>query len=264
MTRFLVALLVLVLGAAPAPAFDVGKLLGGVNLVGVEQEAEIAATFAKDVESKKRLVGDRAVQSYVSRVGARLARGRKIEFPWRFRVVQDADVNAYNIGGGYVYVNSGLIRAARTEGELAAVMAHEMGHQAKRHVAKTISRQHLFSSLASFATGGSSQWLQLAAGLGVTTGQLHFGREAEREADRVMIDLMVAGGYDPREALSLFETLRRIQGDRRGIAFLSSHPATKERAENVSRRIAQKGVRGGLTRDTGEFRSVQARLGGRL
>lgn len=263
MNRWLAALFGLLLVATPAPALDVGKLLGGVNLVGVEQEAEIAATFAKEVESKKRLVRDAAVQRLVNRVGGNLARGRRIEFPWRIKVVEDAEVNAFNIGGGYVYVNTGLIRAARSEGELAAVIAHEMGHQAKRHVAKTISRQHLFSSLASLAAGGSSQWLQLAAGLGVTTGQLHFGREAEREADRVMIDLMAAGGYDPREALALFETLRRIQGDRRGISFLSSHPATKERAENVSRRIAQKGLRGG-SRDSQEFRDVQRRLGGRV
>jgi len=263
MTRraLLAALLATVLGAGSARAVDFGNLFKGLNIVSVEQEAQIAGTFAKDVESKKRFARDPAVRQFVNEIGARLARSRRSDFPWRFRVMQDPEVNAYNIGGGYVYVNTGLLAAARSEGEVAAVIAHEMGHQTKRHVAKTISRQHVFQSLAAFATGGQgSQWVQLAAGLGITTGQLHFGREAEREADKVMVDTMLGGGYDPRQALAMFDTLRRIQGNRGGIAFLSSHPPTKERAASVRQRISERRIPSGLTTDSRRFHDIKTRL----
>jgi predicted Zn-dependent protease len=160
-------------------------------------------------------------------------------------------------------VNTGLLAAARTEGELAAVIAHEMGHQVKRHVAKAISRDTMFRSLAAFAVGGNaSQWVQLAAALGVTTGQLHFGREAERQADRVMVELMLAAGYDPRQALAMFDTIRRVQG-RGGGGMFSSHPPTQERAQNVRKLIDQRGLGGRLATDSRRFHEIKSRLRGR-
>ncbi|MGH7804650.1 MAG: M48 family metalloprotease, partial [Candidatus Binatia bacterium] len=234
------------------------------NLVSVEQEAQVGATFAREIEKKKRLARDPAVRRYVSELGLRLAEALpRSEFRYRFRVLEDPEVNAFNIGGGWIYVNTGLLAAARTEGELVAVLAHEMGHQVKRHVAKAISRDQMFRSLASFAVGGQSQWVQLAAALGVTTGQLHFGREGERQADRVMVDLMLAANYDPRQALAMFDTIRRVQGGSRGGGIFSSHPPTKERAQNVQKLIAQHRVSGRLASDSRQFHEAKARVTGR-
>jgi beta-barrel assembly-enhancing protease len=263
MNRIPAALLGTLLLLAPAPArAGIADFLGDMNLVSVEQEAEIATTFAREIESKKRVVRDSAVQRYVSDVGNRLAGTlRRSEFRYRFRVLEDPQVNAFNAGGGFIYVNTGLLAAARTEGELAAVMAHEMGHQVKRHVAKAISRDAMFRSLASFAVGGkASQWVQLAAALGVTTGQLHFGREAERQADRVMVELMLAAGYDPRQALAMFDTIRRVQGRSGGGGIFSSHPPTQERAQNVARLIEQRGRSGRLASDSRRFHEIKSRI----
>jgi beta-barrel assembly-enhancing protease len=261
MNRCAAALLAALLFFAP-PVVEAGiaDFLGDLNLVSVEQEAQVGATFAREIESKKRLVRDPDVRAYISELGGRLEGAlRRSEFRYRFRVIEDPEVNAFNIGGGWIYVNTGLIAAARTEGELAAVIAHEMGHQVKRHVAKAISRDQMFRSLAAFAAGGQSQWVQLAAALGVTTGQLHFGREAERQADRVMIDLMAAASYDPRQALAMFDTIRRVQGGSGGGLF-SSHPPTKERAQNVQTLIAQRGLSGRMASDSRRFHEVKARL----
>ena len=265
MNRFAAALLAALFLFAPAspPAVEAGiaDFLGDLNLVSVEQEAQVGATFAREIESKKRLVRDPEVRAYVSELGGRLEGAlRRSEFRYRFRVIEDPEVNAFNIGGGYIYVNTGLLAAARTEGELAAVIAHEMGHQVKRHVAKAISRDQMFRSLAAFAAGGQSQWVQLAAALGVTTGQLHFGREAERQADRVMVDLMAAADYDPRQALAMFDTIRRVQGGSRGGGILSSHPPTKERAQNVQQLIAQRGLSGRMKSDSRRFHEVKSRI----
>jgi predicted Zn-dependent protease len=263
---------VLALAALLAPAGDARGAQGGLfdflfsdlNLVSKQQEAQIAQSFARDVESKSPMVRDPEVQDYVAGLGGRLVRSlRSPDFRYRFRVVDDPQVNAFGIGGGFIYLNAGTIAASDTEGEVAAVLAHEIGHQVKRHVAKQISRQTVFENLARAAIGSrASQWVELGASLGITTGQLYFGREAEREADSVMVQLLPASGYDPREALAMFAKLRAIQGSDPGLVatVLSSHPPTSERSENVRAEISRVRARSGLARDSSRFHDVRRRV----
>jgi predicted Zn-dependent protease len=240
--------------------------IANVNVVSVEQEAQISSQFVKEVESKQPIVRDSEVQDYVSRLGGRLASTiARPDFPFVFRVVDDASVNAFNVGGGHVYVHSGMLKAAETEGQLASVLAHEMGHQTHRHVAKMISREQLFQTLASVAVGpNASQWMQLGASLGLTTGQLYFGREAEREADREMVPTLARAGYDPREALGMFAVLEKINQSQPGAvaALFSSHPPTQERIDNVRREIEATTLPKDLASDSTAFQRIRGRLGG--
>ncbi len=270
------AALLLVVGrltvAPPFASADASGVVGGLfadlNLVGTRQESEIAENLAREVESQRPLLRDSEARGYVSDLGQRLVGAlRRREFRYRFRVVADPAVNAFGIGGGYIYVNAGLLAAADTEGEVAAVLAHEIGHQVRRHVAKQMSRQTVFETLARAAVGArASQWVDLAAGLGITTGQLYFGREAEREADSVMIDLLLRAGYDPRQALAMFDKLRSIQGSDPGAVatLFSSHPPTSERSENIRRAIARLRLPSGLARDSRRFQQIHRRLLGEL
>jgi predicted Zn-dependent protease len=239
-------------------------LFSDLNLVSVEQEAEISRELARDVESKQPIVRDREIEEYVSDLGERLVGVlRRPDFRYRFLVVGDRTVNAFGIGGGRIYANAGLLAAADTEGQVAAVLAHEIGHQVRRHVAKQMSRQAVFENLARVAVGShASQWINLAAGLGVTTGQLYFGREAEREADSVMVDLLPRAGYDPREALAIFVKLRAIEGRDPGAVatLLSSHPPTRERSEAIERAIARQRLPSNLIRDSRPFQEVHQRV----
>lgn len=240
-----------------------GWLFSDLNLVSVEQEAEIARHLANEVESQQPLLRDPEIEDYVSDLGQRLVAQTKAQFRYRFRIVNDPSVNAFGIGGGYIYLNAGLLAAADREGEVAAVLAHEIGHQVRRHVAKQMSRQAVFETLARAAVGpNASQWVDLATGLGVTTGQLYFGREAEREADNVMIDLMPRAGYDPREALAMFDKLRAIQGrDPSTVATIfSSHPPTRERSEAVRAALSRRRLPNGLIRDSARFQEVHRRI----
>jgi predicted Zn-dependent protease len=259
------AFLVLSLPSCAAVAGPFSSL-GKVNLVSVEQETELSAEFAREVESKQRLVGNREVEDYVNDVGMRLVTAlREPEFRYRFKVVDDREVNAFNIGGGRIYVHRGLLEAADTEGQVASVLAHETGHQVRRHVAKAISREQLFQTLASLAIGpNANQWIQLAAGLGITTGEMHFGREAEREADGVMVPLMTKAGWDPHEALGMFEKLRALEGREPGrvARIFSSHPPTSERIENVRREIGRTELPPRLVRDSRRFRDLKRELAG--
>jgi predicted Zn-dependent protease len=239
-------------------------LFSDLNLVSVEQEAEISRELARDVESKQPIVRDREIEEYVSDLGERLvAVLRRPDFRYRFLVVGDRTVNAFGIGGGHIYANAGLLAAADTEGQVAAVLAHEIGHQARRHVAKQMSRQAVFEGLARVAVGThASQWINLAAGLGVTSGQLYFGREAEREADSVMVDLLPRAGYDPREALAIFAKLQAIEGRDPGAVatLLSSHPPTRERIEMIEQAIARRRLPSNLIRDSRRFQEVHHRV----
>ena len=265
----LLTVVVLVLparGAGAASGGVLGWLFSDLNLVGTEQESEIAQQLSREVESQQPLLRSGEVQAYVSDLGKTLVGAlRRAEFRYRFRVVSDPSVNAFGIGGGYIYVNSGLIAAADTEGQVAAVLAHEIGHQVRRHVAKQMSRQTVFETFARAAVGShASQWIDLATGLGITTGQLYFGREAEREADSVMVELMPRAGYDPREALAMFAKLRAIQGSDPGAVatIFSSHPPTRERSQEVEQQIARARLPGGLIRDSRRFQEIHRRLVG--
>ncbi len=262
------AALLVLLAASPPPARSdasdwFGWLFSDLNLLSVQQEGEIAQQLAGEVESKQRMVRDPEIEGYVRDLGERLVGAIRPQFRYRFRVVADRGVNAFGIGGGRIYVNAGLIAAADREGEVAAVVAHEIGHQVRRHVAKQISRQAVFDNLARAAIGSNaSQWINLAAGLGITTGQLYFGREAEREADAVMVDLMPRAGYDPREAIAIFEKLRALEGSDPGrvAELLSSHPPTREREEAIRRAVEGRRFPAGLVRDSARFRDVRRRL----
>jgi beta-barrel assembly-enhancing protease len=267
--RAAVAVLACVLLWIPPPARGDASglfnwLFSDLNLVSVEQEAEISRELARDVESKQPIVRDREIEEYVSDLGERLvAVLRRPDFRYRFLVVGDRTVNAFGIGGGHIYANAGLLAAADTEGQVAAVLAHEIGHQARRHVAKQMSRQAVFEGLARVAVGPhASQWINLATGLGVTSGQLYFGREAEREADSVMVDLLPRAGYDPREALAIFAKLRAIEGRDPGAVatLLSSHPPTRERIEMIEQAIARQHLPSNLIRDSRRFQEVHHRV----
>jgi predicted Zn-dependent protease len=241
-----------------------GWLFSDLNLVSVEQEAQISQQLAGEVESNQRMVRDPVIEAYVQDFGERLvtAAGRS-PFHYRFHVVADRGVNAFGIGGGRIYVNAGLLAEADREGEVAAVLAHEIGHQVRRHVAKQISRQAVFDNIARVAVGSNaSQWINLATGLGITTGQLYFGREAEREADAVMVELMPRAGYDPREAIAFFAKLRAIEGRDPGLVaeLFSSHPPTREREETVRQAVARERLPQGLIRDSARFQDVRRRV----
>jgi predicted Zn-dependent protease len=241
-----------------------GWLFSDLNLVSVEQEAQISQQLAGEIESKQRMVRDPVIEAYVQDLGDRLvAEAGRSPFHYRFHVVADRGVNAFGIGGGRIYVNAGLLAEADREGEVAAVLAHEIGHQVRRHVAKQISRQAVFDNIARVAVGSNaSQWTNLAAGLGITTGQLYFGREAEREADAVMVELMPRAGYDPREAIAIFAKLRAIEGRDPGLVaeLFSSHPPTREREEAIRQAVARERLPQGLIRDSARFQDVRRRV----
>lgn len=171
---------------------------------------------------------------------------------FRFFLVDDAGINAFALPGGYIGVHTGLVVLVASESELMSVLAHEIGHVAQRHIARMFgqSRQSTALTIASLilAALAASQSGQAATGvlsLGQTLAvrdQMAFSRDAEREADRVGLNILLGAGFDGRGMTGLFERLdqtSRFVDQNVALGWLRTHPLTTERINDVSLRLGQ-------------------------
>jgi predicted Zn-dependent protease len=251
------ALIVLACLAAPAAAADPSNpydkfrkaTYSNKGLMNEQDEMRLGAQVHQQVLQKYRLNQDPEITSYVQNLGERLARAsRRPDLPYRFYVIDDASVNAFSIPGGYVYVNTGLLNITQSEDELAAAIAHEIGHVVARHGLRNIKKaQHtalLFGILgvgADIATGGSG--VGRAAGELLAAGVItKNSRDFEREADYLGLYNMAALGYDPEGMVRIFQRLgastsAKGSGGMGGI--FASHPDSGERGHNTETEIQQ-------------------------
>jgi predicted Zn-dependent protease len=146
-----------------------------------------------------------------------------------------------------MYVNTGLLTTVHNGAELAAVMAHEMGHVTARHMAKRVNKQrgtgfvvNIFYLAVAILTG--NPYLANAGGVaGSMAGQAFlstFSRDDEREADALGFETMTNAGWNPNGMVTMFETLKKEAGGGGGPQFLASHPATDERIQNARKMVA--------------------------
>lgn len=234
----------------------------GLNLISLQQEWSMRNDLHSQVQQQYRLVNDRAAQQYVNQLGRRIAAQTPLgELPWDFFIVDDPAVNAFNLPGGLVYVNRGLIAEADSLDQLAGVLAHEIGHGASRHGTQLMTRSYGYNVLASLLLGrDAGQGQRLLAQL-VGTGMLtKYGREAENEADRLGVEYAARAGYNPRGAADFFRQLLDMRQRRptKVEQFFSTHPLTETRIQNVEKAASRYGTRG--TRDTRDFQQFRSRL----
>lgn len=254
--RFAVAALVLWSAAACSP-------------ISVNQERQLGAEFSRDMQREGKLVRDYAITGYVNEIGQRLLQAAGPQpFRYQFNVVAEDEINAFAAPAGYIYVNTGTILRARNVSELAGVIAHEVGHVVKRHIAQNYNRAQATSALhqigvlaAGMAGGQAAASLVNAAGGFAGMAYLNsFGRDAEREADAFAIPVMARAGYDPHGLVTFFDTLKAESGPSTP-SFLSSHPATSERIATTSQLIRETPLPGNLqVTDAGKLQRIQRRI----
>src|ERR1044071_6518399 len=143
----------------------------GFNLFSPEQDIQLGEPSAEEIMRQVVVVHDKRTEAYVQRLGERVAaRAPGYKFPYKFVVVASPEVNAFALPGGYVFVNEGAIEAARTEGELAGVLAHEIAHVSLRHGTTQASRAYLAKTglgiLNAIAGGLQGDAGRVAAALG--------------------------------------------------------------------------------------------------
>ena len=241
----------------------------GFNVFSAEQEVQLGQQAAADAQRQLPMLNDRSVTNYANTIVRRLAQvAPHREYPYQARVVNSSDINAFALPGGFIYVHRGLIEAARTEGELAGVIAHEMAHVALRHgtaqVSKAYAAQLGVGALGQILGGGrrNSQVWNVVGNLGLSTLFMKFSRSAEDEADSLGARMMAEAGYNPIEMANFFDLLQAQQKRNPSSVeqFFSSHPAPANRSQHI--RTEARSLGGGSGERVGSLPSVQNRLRG--
>jgi len=217
---------------------------GQMNFYSVEREIALGRELAEELESNSRILDDPEINEYINRLGQNLVRSSDAKVPFVIKVIDSEEVNAMALPGGFFYVNTGLIRAASEEAELAGVMAHEIAHVAARHSTEQVSKGRFFNfaSLPLIFLGGPAGYtIRQAAGLMLPLQLLRFSRGAEREADFLGLQYLYKAGYDPTAFVSFFEKVKSQEKRKSGFfakAF-STHPVTEDRIRKAQRQIEE-------------------------
>ena len=261
------------LALSPTLALGVGKpdFKPGYNFYSPQEDVQLGKENSAQVDKQLPLLNDAEALKYLNSLGKRLvafAPNNHAEYAWQFRIVNSAEINAFALPGGYIYVNRGVFDAAENEAQLAGVIAHESGHVVMRHGTHIASQAVLAQGGMAILSGilgqsGSltSQLAQLGLGLGVDSLLLKNSRTAETQADEVGAYILYQAGYDPHAMVQFFQIIAR-KYPQRTLQFFSDHPNPENRIKDVDVEITQLGPpRAGEDRQSG-IRRDQAALGG--
>lgn len=240
----------------------------GFNLFSVEQDIEIGHQSAVEAERQLRLLNNRNTDLYLNQIIKKLAvQAPGARYPYTIKAVNDPAINAFSLPGGPMYVNRGLLEAARSEAELAGVLAHEMSHVALRHGTHQASKAYLtqagfgiLGGLLGGNGGNAANIVNAIGGLGLNAVFLKFGREDEYQADQMGAQIMAGAGYNPVAMANFFELLRSEQGHDPGKLeqFFSDHPPSADREARIRDQAGSLPV--AQSNDIGGFDRVRADL----
>jgi hypothetical protein len=235
----------------------------GPNLFTVQQDVEIGRYLAGDAESAIAKSRDSFAQGYITALGNQLAvYAPGYDYPYQFFVVNDSSIDTFVLPGGIIYVTSGLVRAAKTEPQLAGLLAHQIAHVALRHGSQKISRE--YTALVPNAARG-----RVPVRTAMTRLNVDFHRDSmilahtvdeERQADLMGAQILYDAGFDPREMPAFFQALATEHRNLSSELF-SAHPGFSNRAAGVRRELQNMGgLRADLRGDSPDLRTTQDRL----
>jgi len=225
-------------------------------LVSESEERQMGLQAYREVLNKEPLSHNAQANALVEKVGRRIAAAaerppedmwRAPHYRWEFKTIDKNEPNAFCLPGGKIAVYTGLLPITRTEAGLAVVVAHEVAHALARHGAERMSDQMVAAvgttaaavALSATVSGRNQTYLpamMAALGAGATVGYLlPMSRAQESEADRIGLVLMAMAGYDPREAVGLWERMRAANSGRKQAEWLSTHPADTTRIADIRR-----------------------------
>jgi len=233
----------------------------------MDDEKKQGAQVADQVAKQMKLSKDKALIDRVNTVGQKIAAIANVTqikagfgndqvypFTWTFNVVEDKDVNAFSLPGGFVYVNTGLLDFVRSDDELAAVLGHEITHAAHHHAVQLahqsskMTSQFVIAMIAAALAhvnpgdmahvGASAQLMQQ----GILNN--HYSEDAERDADHGGLIFMQKAGYDPAAMLTFMERLhdQETRSVKIEMGILQDHPFTEERVSSIQGQLKDLGI----------------------
>jgi len=266
----LLSRLVLVIALTATTVVAQTKVTPPKNKYTPQQDVQIGREAAAEVRKEYPIITDDQIEGYLDRLGERLVEAAPRElnnpaFQYSFTPVNLKDINAFALPGGPMFVNRGMIEAAKGEAEVAGVMAHELAHVLLRHGTANATKAQGFQigaiagAIAGAVVGGGwGELISQGSQFGLGTWLMKYSRDYEKQADLVGAQIMARAGYDPRELARMFETIAK-QGGNGGPQWLSSHPNPGNRTQYINAEAAKLTV-AARPSDQGGFQQTRNRL----
>ncbi|MCX6362376.1 MAG: M48 family metalloprotease [Armatimonadetes bacterium] len=235
------------------------------SLADEDEEVKLGRENAIENDKVIKLVTDPTITDRVNRIGQEIAKvANEIEVPaiwgtavvkkfaYTFKVVDEKDINAYSLPGGFIYINKGTLEFSQSDDEIAGVLAHEVAHASHHHMMKLIKEQNKIQNamlipmlIAILGGGGEGAATALQVGQLYTVAKMNsFGVEAEQDADQAAVHYMQRTSYNPVGVLTFMERLARKERFQPQVelGIYRTHPPTPERAESLVKELADAGI----------------------
>ncbi len=271
--------LILAAALAGAPVSSQGQFIHQLPNLGdassdafsPQMERKIGDGIIRELRRAHEIVEDAELSQYLNRLGNTLvAQAPRAESDFYFFAVKESTLNAFALPGGNIGVHTGLVLAAQSESELAAVLSHEIGHVVQRHLARMLAKQEqdslvtvaalIFAVLAARSNPDAAQGIAMAGAGYSIQNQLSFSRDAEREADRVGLQILQGTGFNTHDMVTFFGRLQQAGRlyENNAPAYMMTHPLSTERMADIQGRVQDTRVR--LRADSLDFTLLRAKL----
>jgi predicted Zn-dependent protease len=202
--------------------------------ISVKQEEQLGDMFKDMIWNKYPTMKDNAADSALQQITSRLIHALdSTPYRYQFVIIESKEINAFTIPGGNIYMFSGLMELAETPEEVAAVLAHEIGHAEKRHVVSKLAKELSITVIVSILSGGDPSILTQV--LKDLIGN-SFDRDQEQEADAFALELLEKAGVPPKSLARFFERLNEKDLDyNKNLEILMTHPHNDKRIDQARR-----------------------------
>jgi predicted Zn-dependent protease len=207
-----------------------------MNLMGKQAWSEML--------QKEKVSSDAAMTEKVVAIAKRIAEASGAKFEWEFKLIESEQVNAFCLPGGKIGVYTGILKVAKTNAGLAAVLGHEVAHATAKHGAERVSQSlaaagTMMAAGAAFKDSKYRNTIMAAMGVGTQFGVLlPYGRTQESEADSIGLRYMARAGYEPGESVTLWQRMAK-QGGGSPPEILSTHPDPNRRAKELEKQLGK-------------------------
>jgi predicted Zn-dependent protease len=224
---------------------EVNPITGETQYISLEPEQEIAMGLQAAPQMMQQHGGeypDQELQDYIDQVGFRIVRNSdaaKTSWQYDFHLLADPQtINAFALPGGQVFITAALYEKLQTEGQLAGVLGHEIGHVVARHGAQRMAKGQLTEGIigAVVVGSGSQSTAQMAAMIGQMVN-MQYGREDELESDDLGVRFIAEAGYDPNAMIGVMQILEEAAGGQKQPEFFSTHPNPENRVQKIQEAI---------------------------